>query len=128
MYTRLQNETQMEVSNMKNTENDIGMPNKQTHYINSAKQPIEILQSIFTPKEFQAFCFGNELKYRMRADYKGQEESDMHKAIVYNYWRKLSKEGHTINPVKDIPPKDYKYDFFMWFIYIWQITTYYDRI
>ena len=96
---------------MKNTE--IGMPNKQTHYINSAKQPIEILQSIFTPKEFQAFCFGNELKYRMRADYKGQRESDMHKAIVYNYWRKLSKEGHTINPVKDIPPKDYKYDFFM---------------
>ena len=86
---------------------------KQTHYINSAKQPIEILQSIFTPKEFQAFCFGNELKYRMRAEYKGQEESDMHKAIVYNYWRKLSKEGHTINPVKDVPPKDYKYDFFM---------------
>lgn len=98
---------------MKNTENDVGMPNKQTHYINSAKQPIEILQSIFTPKEFQAFCFGNELKYRMRADYKGQEESDMHKAIVYNYWRKLSKEGHTINPVKDVPPKDYDYDFFM---------------
>lgn len=96
---------------MKNTE--IGMPNKQKHYINSAKQPIEILQSIFTPKEFQAFCFGNELKYRMRADYKGQRESDMHKATVYNYWRKLSKEGHTINPVKDIPPKDYKYDFFM---------------
>ena len=29
---------------------EIGMPNKQTHYINSAKQPIEILQSIFTAK------------------------------------------------------------------------------
>ena len=98
---------------MNKDKDEIGMPNKQKHYINSAKQPIEILQSIFTPKEFQAFCFGNELKYRMRADYKGQEESDMHKAIVYNYWRKLSKEGHTINPVKDIPPKDYKYDFFM---------------
>ena len=53
---------------MKNTENDIGMQNKKTHYINSAKQTIEILQSIFTPKEFQEFCFGNELKYSIRAD------------------------------------------------------------
>ena len=98
---------------MKNIEKDIGMPNKQTHYINSAKQPIEILQSIFTPKEFQAFCLGNEPKYRMRADYKGQKESDIHKATVYNYWRKLSKEGHIIHPEKDVPPDGYEYNFLL---------------
>ena len=81
------------------------------HYQKASFQPIEYLQRLLSPEEFQAFCLGNEIKYMMRADFKGQRDSDLYKAKVYNYWRLLSINGTMINPTEHLPTDDYVYTF-----------------
>lgn len=73
-------------------------------------QPIQFLQTILLPNEFRAFCFGNEVKYMSRRNYKGSYEDDTRKALTYNYWRYLSLQGKTINPETDLPPLGYTYN------------------
>lgn len=81
------------------------------HYQKASYQPIEYLQRLLSPQEFQAFCLGNEIKYKMRSDFKGQKQEDLYKAKVYNYWRFLSIKGVMINPTEHLPADDYVYKF-----------------
>jgi hypothetical protein len=37
---------------------------------------------------FEAYCFGNELKYRLRAGFKGDTLEDIEKALKYKNFRK----------------------------------------
>ena len=86
-----------------------GTAENATHYQQSSKQPIEFMQEVMTPSQFEGFLIGNIIKYRMRAKYKGKYEEDIRKANQYNYWLDLFKQGVIINPTKDTLPKDYIY-------------------
>ena len=48
-------------------------------------QAIQVMQSVLSKEQFEGFLLGNEIKYRMRKDWKGQKEADERKARVYNY-------------------------------------------
>ena len=91
---------------LSNQSNDMA---KGSHYEKAAMQPLEVMQRIMTTEQFEAFLFGNCLKYLLRKDYKGQRESDEYKARQYAYWLEMVKEGRTINPSKDKVPFDYKF-------------------
>lgn len=82
---------------------------KGSHYEKAAMQPLEVMQRIMTQEQFEAFLFGNCLKYLLRKEYKGQCESDEYKARQYAYWLEMVKDGHIINPSKDKVPYDYKF-------------------
>jgi hypothetical protein len=82
---------------------------KGNHYEKAAMQPLEVMQRIMTTEQFEAFLFGNCLKYLLRKDYKGQRESDEYKARQYAYWLEMVKDGHIINPSKDKVPSDYRF-------------------
>ena len=82
---------------------------KGSHYEKAAMQPLEVMQRIMTTEQFEAFLFGNCLKYLLRKDYKGQRESDEYKARQYAYWLEMVKDGHIINPSKDKVPSDYRF-------------------
>lgn len=86
-----------------------GTAKEATHYQNSAVQPIEFMQEVMTPSQFEGFLIGNIIKYRMRAKYKGKYEEDIRKANQYNYWLDLFKQGAIINPTKDTLPENYVY-------------------
>lgn len=86
-----------------------GTAEKQTHYQKAAMQPIEVMQCLFTKEQFEGFLLGNCVKYQMRAPYKGSPEADEEKARQYFYWYCLVKDSdHRIDPLKDVPPKDWK--------------------
>ena len=40
--------------------------------------------------QYEAYCMGNEIKYRLRAGFKGAYEQDMEKAMQYNLMRERS--------------------------------------
>jgi hypothetical protein len=82
---------------------------KGSHYEKAAMQPLEVMQRIMTTEQFEAFLFGNCLKYLLRKEYKGQRESDEYKARQYAYWLEMVKDGHIINPSKDKVPSDYRF-------------------
>ena len=82
---------------------------KGSHYEKAAMQPLEVMQRVMTQEQFEAFLFGNCLKYLLRKDYKGQRESDEYKARQYAYWLEMAKEGRIINPSKDKVPIGYEY-------------------
>jgi len=84
----------------------------QNHYKVSARQPIEIMQTLMTSKGFDGFLLGNILKYRLRAGYKGDAEKDMNKAAQYAYWRRLAQAGITIDPARHVVPDDFTYEIF----------------
>lgn len=71
------------------------------HYV--AKSPIEFMQSVMTKEQFMGFCIGNTIKYLMRADYKGQHDSDINKAKQYSYWACLAKHDKKVDPSEPIP-------------------------
>lgn len=77
-------------------------------------QPIQVMQALMTREQFIGFLFGNEIKYRMRMDYKGQKDSDFKKALIYNYWRflVLKDEKYLIAPERDVLPEDWTYRVF----------------
>lgn len=84
------------------------------HYVNGAMQPIQVMQALMTREQFIGFLFGNEIKYRMRMNYKGQKDSDFKKALIYNYWRflVLKDEKYLITPERDVLPEDWTYRVF----------------
>jgi hypothetical protein len=47
---------------------------------------IDVIRKVLTAEEFDGYCKGNILKYRLRAGEKGDAERDLSKASVYNDW------------------------------------------
>ena len=89
------------------TEKTKGASKGQEHYINSAKQPIEVMQLLMGKTAFLGFLQGNVIKYSMRAGYKDSAEKDINKRNQYAYWYELASKGVLINPIKDSVPADY---------------------
>ena len=79
------------------------------HYKKGAMQAVQVMQAIMSKEQFEGFLLGNEIKYRMRKDWKEQKEADERKARVYNYWRFLANQNIVIDPEKHIPPKSWTY-------------------
>ncbi|BAL85161.1 hypothetical protein SELR_pSRC300880 (plasmid) [Selenomonas ruminantium subsp. lactilytica TAM6421] len=86
-----------------------GLASDQEHYKASAMQPLEVMQTFFTPEQFKGFLLGNFVKYTMRAMHKGQAESDHDKAKQYLYWYSLVKNDadYRISPETDVPDDDF---------------------
>ena len=89
-----------------------GAADTQEHYKKASMQPVEVMQTLLTTKQFEGFLLGNVIKYRMRAPFKGQRESDLGKARQYAYWYSLVHGGlfRRIDPVNDVPPKEFDYE------------------
>jgi len=54
-----------------------------SHYDKGNIKGIDILKDKLTEEEFEGFLKGNILKYTMRANHKGQKESDTYKILDY---------------------------------------------
>lgn len=62
--------------------------NHPSHYTAFPVEVIEIIKSALGPDGFRAYCFGNEIKYRMRAGLKGDNSAeDIAKAMTYKKFR-----------------------------------------
>lgn len=62
--------------------------NHPSHYIAFPVEVIEIIKAALGPEGFRAYCFGNEIKYRMRAGLKGDNAAeDIAKAMTYKKFR-----------------------------------------
>jgi len=74
-------------------EAEIGDPiNHPSHYGQSPVEAIRIIELALTEAfgeiGYQAYCFGNELKYRLRAGFKGPADEDIGKALKYQDFRR----------------------------------------
>ena len=59
-----------------------------SHYTAYPVEVIEIIKAVLGPEGFTAYCFGNEIKYRMRAGLKGDNaQEDISKAMTYKIFR-----------------------------------------
>lgn len=63
-----------------------GTTEQATHYQTADKQPIEIMQQLFTKEQMEGFLLGNVIKYAMRLNHKGQKLSDAGKCKQYAEW------------------------------------------
>jgi hypothetical protein len=65
------------------------------HYTSLPVEAIRIIElaltEAFGPEGYQAYCFGNELKYRLRAGFKGPGDQDLAKALKYRDFRRESE-------------------------------------
>ncbi len=62
--------------------------NHPSHYTAFPVEVIEIIKVALGPDGFRAYCFGNEIKYRMRAGIKGDNAAeDIAKAMAYKRFR-----------------------------------------
>ena len=52
---------------------------------------IDVIEGILTPEQFEGYCYGNIIKYILRAPRKNGAE-DLKKAAVYLEWLTLSLE------------------------------------
>jgi len=89
---------------------DSGTSERQSHYKNAARQPIEFMQELMTPEAFDGFLLGNILKYRLRAGFKDDANKDIEKAAQYAYWRELAQKGVMIDPERDVVPSGFTYE------------------
>ena len=63
------------------------------HYPLEVKDVIEIvLINAYGPDAYKAYCLGNELKYRLRAGFKGEPGEDIAKAMKYMEFREEAAE------------------------------------
>lgn len=92
----------------KNDEYTNGTSAGQEHYKQSAMQPIQVMQRLMTPEQFNGFLIGNVIKYTMRAGHKDAVKKDLNKARQYLWWLKIVNEGQDIDPVVHVVPKDFK--------------------
>ena len=58
-------------------------PKHNGHYRHGELEVIDIIKLALTDEQYEGFLLGNMLKYILRADFKGQHNSDMTKAIDY---------------------------------------------
>jgi len=70
------------------------------HYV-SKHQPIEAIQSNFTPEAFKGFLRGNIVKYASRFGKKDDELKEAQKIFRYAEWLLQAVKGETIDPRKD---------------------------
>jgi len=65
--------------------------NHPSHYRQAPVETIRIIELVLTEAfgetGYQAYCFGNELKYRLRAGFKGPADEDIGKALKYQDFR-----------------------------------------
>ncbi len=59
--------------------------NSPSHYTQGYIEAIYAIEQVLGKDGFKAFCIGNYLKYKMRAEHKGKDE-DLKKAEVYLGW------------------------------------------
>jgi hypothetical protein len=57
--------------------------NNPSHYQIGGIATIDIIRLLLTPEEFIGYCKGNVIKYRERAQHKGNAEQDYAKAKWY---------------------------------------------
>ena len=63
-----------------------------THYTAYPVEVIDIIRAALGPEGFRAYCFGNEIKYRLRAGLKGDNAAqDIAKAMTYKQFREGSE-------------------------------------
>ena len=58
------------------------------HYQQYPKEVIEIIHLILGDEGFKSYCLGNEIKYRLRAGFKGSSTEDIAKAMSYFKFRR----------------------------------------
>ena len=63
------------------------------HYKDTIVEPIFFLQKHLSREEFIGFLKGNIWKYRIRAGHKGKAQDDIDKALRYEQWLSIVKEG-----------------------------------
>lgn len=78
-------------------EKKTGTTEEAKHYMTS-KQPIELMQELMTPEQFQGFLWGNVIKYAMRLNMKGSTREDAGKCWQYAKWLCEAIEGSKIVP------------------------------
>ena len=57
-----------------------------SHYMIGGVETKEIIKIMLTKEEFIGYCKGNIIKYRERAQFKGNTEQDYAKAVEYMNW------------------------------------------
>jgi hypothetical protein len=80
-----------------NSKPKTGTTEEAKHYMTS-KQPIEVMQELMTPEQFQGFLWGNVIKYSMRLNRKGKNREDAGKCWQYAKWMCDAMDGVTIVP------------------------------
>ena len=65
------------------TPDDVKAP---AHYMIGGVETKEIIKIMLTPEEYRGYCKGNIIKYRERAQFKGNAEKDYAKAREYMAW------------------------------------------
>jgi Zn-finger nucleic acid-binding protein len=63
--------------------------NHPDHYQQYPIEVIDMIRSVLGPEGFKSYCLGNEIKYRMRAGFKGDQAEDIGKAIKYAEFRRI---------------------------------------
>lgn len=70
-------------------------------YYNSMNiQPIQVMQQILSPEQFQGFLIGNLTKYVLRYGEKEPEEVTAKKLKVYSTWLDESLRGEPLSGLK----------------------------
>lgn len=82
---------------MRKDKND-GSSKCQSHYQVASKQPIEVMQEVMSPEEFQGFCRGNIIKYAMRLGHKDDSVKEAGKIKQYAIWLVDSLKGVMVKP------------------------------
>ena len=68
-------------------------------------QPIDFMESNFTPDEYRGYLKGQIIKYISRYQYKGKPIEDLHKARIYLDWL-IEHEGGYEYTIKYHRPED----------------------
>lgn len=62
-----------------------------SHYTAYPVEVIDVIRMILGAEGFRAYCFGNEIKYRMRAGFKDDAAQDIAKAMKYREFREAAE-------------------------------------
>ena len=73
------------------TEHDSVHSPKHYQIPGTSMEVIDVIEGILTPEQFQGYCYGNIIKYILRAPNKNGVE-DLKKAAVYLEWLTLNLE------------------------------------
>ena len=59
------------------------MINSPDHYTAGGLEAIEVIKAKLTPEEYRGYLKGSNLKYMLRANFKGQHDDDIGKAMWF---------------------------------------------
>lgn len=95
LWNRFEEETKSPCNGLNGTEQAVHSPQ---HYdLFNGTEAIEVIASALTQAEFRGYCFGNLLKYRLRAGKKDDVVQELMKADkykeLYEKYKHLCKEG-----------------------------------